>query len=47
MWLCSVSVNIVEGAADVNSLHVEVIYTFQFSKVEIARNQHCHSEGRS
>ena len=30
-----------------NSLHAEVIYTFQFSKAEIARNQRCHSEGRS
>ena len=27
----------------VNSLHAEVIYTFQFSKAEIARNQRCHS----
>ena len=26
---------------------VEVIYTFQFSNAEIARNQRCHSEGRS
>ena len=29
----------------VNSLHVEVICTFQFSNAEIARNQRCHSEG--
>ena len=31
----------------VNSLHAEVIYAFQFSKAEIARNQRCHSEGQS
>ena len=30
-----------------NSLHAEVIYTFQFSNAEIARNQRCHSESRS
>ena len=30
-----------------NSLHAEVIYTFQFRNVEIARNQHCHSESQS
>ena len=30
----------------INSLHAEVIYTFQFSNAEIARNQRCHSEGR-
>ena len=31
--------------AFLNSLHVEVIYTFQFSNAEIAHNQCCHSKG--
>ena len=31
----------------IDSLHAEVIYTFQFSKAEIACNRRCHSEGRS
>ena len=30
----------------INSLHTEVLYTFQCSNVEIACNQRCDSEGQ-
>ena len=33
--------------SDFNSLHAEVIYTFQFRNAEIARNQHCQSDSQS
>ena len=35
------------STAGFNSLHAEVIYTFQFSNAEIGPNQRCHSEGQS